>query len=129
RHTSSTREWSSDVCSSDLGRLAAGITPLEVGLGIHVRVAQEFETAAVKLIAAGLEHDVYHGALIASVLSGKVIGNDLILLDCILVVHKERGTANGEVVVVGAVNREVVRPSTIAVYRQRRAVAVDVAET
>src|SRR5699024_11510693 len=36
RHTRSKRDWSSDVCSSDLGMLIGGAAGLVVGTGLYV---------------------------------------------------------------------------------------------
>src|SRR5438105_11779817 len=55
RHTRSTRDWSSDVCSSDLSR------PLQVQPAPHHRLSQSVELSARPLPAAGHRRDGEHG--------------------------------------------------------------------
>ena len=89
----------------------------DVGHRVEVlAVAVEPETAAVKFVRAGLGHDVHDGALVAAILGREVVGDDLKLTDRVRVINKETGTGDRKVVVVLAVDVEVVGPAARAVY-------------
>src|SRR6185369_7125425 len=83
------------------------------------------ESAAVESVRAALGHDVNNRALIAAVLGREVVRNDLVFSYLVLKVHEQRRTGHAQVVVVGAVNLEVVRTTTISVDRQAGAALVD----
>ena len=78
----------------------------------------------MKLVRAGLRHVVDNRALVAPVLRGVVVGDDLDFLNLILIVHEHRGAGNVQVVVVGAVDLKVVRAGAVAVDGESRAVGV-----
>src|SRR5690606_40501093 len=66
-HTRFSRDWSSDVCSSDLVTALAGITGSASG-GMSIALAAMSETFIVNAQAAGIPMDVLHR--IAAMASG-----------------------------------------------------------
>src|SRR5207247_4003049 len=63
RHTRSTRDWSSDVCSSDLGRIDADIARDQVALDrVALREVVEDRLAQIERV---LDGKVEHGAKVA----------------------------------------------------------------
>ena len=69
----------------------------------------------MELVRAAFGHDIYNRALVAAVLRREVVGDELKLLHGVLVVDKEIRTANGQVVIVRAVECKVILPRTVAV--------------
>src|SRR5712692_10217352 len=81
----------------------------------EVGVAMKLKAGAVELIRARLGHDVYDCALIPTVLSREVVGDDLELGDRVCIVNEERGPADRKIVVIPPVYGEVVRARSLSV--------------
>ena len=77
---------------------------------------------AMEFVAARLRHDVNDRSGVASILRGKIIGDDLVFRHLALVVNEQRGAANTQIVIVRAVNLKVIRSTAISVDREARAV-------
>src|SRR5438067_412932 len=93
----------------------------------YLVIAVELEGATVKLIASALRHIVDDGTLVATVLGREVISDNLNFLNLILIVNEQGWPGNAQVIVVRAVNLEIVRAGTIAIDRKAGAVRVDAA--
>src|SRR5699024_11328418 len=76
RHTRSKRDWSSDVCSSDLVEVGLAQPPLEEGAGVHPRrgmaLEEDLVAAAWMVLAAEevVEPDLVEGG-------GSRVGGDV----------------------------------------------------
>ena len=77
----------------------------------------------MKGIAARLRHIVDHAAHVATVLGVKV-GDDLEFLENICIANKNRGAGDGVVVILLAVNLEVIGAAALSVDGEAGAVAV-----
>ena len=71
-------------------------------------VAEVLKSGTVKIVGATLGDDVDHGAQVAAILSGEVVGDDLEFLHLILVVDKKARAADAEVIVIRTIDLEVI---------------------
>ena len=85
--------------------------------------------AAPEFIGAALCDDVYDGPLIAAILRGKVVGNNLIFLNDRRIINEVARPADREVVVVRSVDRKVIRTGTISINGKRGAATVYVTKS
>ena len=103
--------------------LARARQPIEVVrpfIGIEVIVAQELESAAVKLVGAGLQADIDNSAEEMAVLGAGIIGDDVHFLDCVNA-RRIGDVVVDEFVVVHAIQNVVIGLLAIAVQvRPRR---------
>ena len=86
----------------------------------------EFENRPVEFVGTALGHDVDHRSLVAAELRRVVVRDDLELLHRILIRDKEVRSSDREVVIVSAIEREVVCASSVSVYRKGCTVRVNV---
>src|SRR5258705_5132581 len=117
------REWPTDRAAEyvveALVRFELFAPLLDVVKTVQVLVVLvEPKRAAVVLVRAALGHDVYHRALVATVLRREVVGDDLVFLNLILIVDEHGGAGDAQVIVISAVDLKVIRAPPGSVNRQ-----------
>src|SRR5438105_11235274 len=99
RHTSSPRDWSSDVCSSDLGRLLTSYFSLRSLLKVWQAISklrkEKYEVSSLPYDDKGREEAAYVNKLLAETIDTKGLQNQMTLKEALSIFY-ERFQAKGK---------------------------------